>query len=92
MRSILAAGLVLMFVAVPAAQAQQFVPPVEVDPVQSSLVEAPPQLSQGESASVQPVEASETAAAAAMQEPSARTLLAVVGAVVLIVALIALLR
>jgi hypothetical protein len=95
MRSILVAGLVLML-AVPAAQAQQFVPPVEVEPVQSSLIEAPPHWSQADSASVQPVEAysrTETAAAAdAMREPSARTLLAVVGAVVVVVALIALVR
>jgi hypothetical protein len=94
MRSIFVAGLVLML-AVPAAQAQQFVPPVEVESVHSSLIAAPPHWSQADSASVQPVEAysrTETAAAAAMREPSARTLLAVVGAVVVVIALIALVR
>ncbi len=94
MRSIFVAGLMLTLAVVPAAQAQQFVPPVDVKPVQSSLIEAPPHWSQPDSPSIQPVEAyprTETAAAAAMQEPSARTLLAVVGAVVVVVALVALL-
>jgi hypothetical protein len=94
MRSILVAGFVLTLAIVPAAQAQEPVAPLEVKPVQSTLIEVPPHWSPADSAGVQAVVAystSEATAEAAMREPSARTLLAVIGAVVLVVALVALL-
>jgi hypothetical protein len=95
MRSILVATLVFTLAFVPAAQAQQAAASAVAEPAPSSLVQLSPHWSQPDSPSVPAVAADasyETPAAAAMREPSARTLLAIVGAAVLVIAVVALVR
>jgi hypothetical protein len=95
MRSILAVALVFTLAFVSVAQAQQVVVPAPAEPVPSSLVEVVPHGISADAAGVQVVAAesrSETVAAPAARETSARNVLALLGAVVVVVALIAFLR
>jgi hypothetical protein len=94
MRSIVIAVLGLTLALVPAAQAQQVVAPAAVEAA-PSLVEVAPHWSQPDAAGVRTVaedSRSETVAATAARDISARSVLAWLGAAVVVVALIAFLR
>ncbi|HSJ23729.1 MAG TPA: hypothetical protein VK929_03525 [Longimicrobiales bacterium] len=94
-RSILVAVLAFTMAAVPAAHAQQSTASGSAGPDPTIRLErVSPTLKAPEPASARVVAESrhENAETAAMREPSARTVLAVVGAAVLVIALIALIR
>jgi hypothetical protein len=94
MRTTLVLGLLLVLIAVPAAQAQQPSAPARDAQPTSLVVEAPVSAQQVDTARVTAVvvESEEEVVDVAAREMSARSLLAIVGGVVVVVALIVLLK
>lgn len=88
-------GCVFMLAAVPATQAQQTRVPASTQQSDPRPVEVPTGVTVAETtpASTETIRAGHAAAEReAIQEPSAKTILAIIGAIVVVVALIALLR
>jgi hypothetical protein len=93
MRYLLVAGLVFTLAAVPVAQAQQIATPVPAEQSVPSLVEVPQPRIQVDPAPAPEIQVRQEAVSTeAMREVSARTVLAVIGGALIVVALISLLR
>jgi hypothetical protein len=90
MRTIPALGLAFALASVPAAQAQQIAAPASAEQVVPDLIEVPlPRMAVDPAPTPEIRAQQETAQAGAAREVSARTVLAIVGGLLIVVALIA---